>query len=432
MKRPSGTPAKTYMVGIDLGPETCQVSWVSREQKRTMTGRRIGYEPETYSRTAGREVCDIPVCMVREKGTDRWLCGEEAVRCAAQTGQTLVRGFYEAALKGERSPEGGQEGNPSMLLSLYLRGCLTLIRRQVPPEDIDTICVAVPVLEPGTEEVLGRALQRLDLDLRGMVFRDHAGAFFDYVMNQNEEMRRRGAILLEYTGEGDLTLATLSVNHRTNPVTARAAFRTFPFRRQASPAERDAALKQILLSSDLQDRYAAAFLIGAGFAGRWMQESLRLLGQGRRVFQGNSLYSRGAALSALYAGGAYSPGQGIFFLSGASLSCNVGLQAFSKGKETYVPLLDAGTPWFNARAEEEFILGEDPCIDLILTPVDGTPAQGLKILLEDLPERPARTTRLRLCLSMPEAGLLKAEVRDLGFGTIYPATGRIWRAEKRV
>ena len=424
--------AKPYMVGIDLGRETCQVSWVSRSQKRTMTGRRIGYEPETYTRTPGRELCDIPVCMLRERETGRWLCGEEALRCASQTGQALTRGFYEAALEGRMLAAGGEEVNPSMLLSLYFRSCLQLIRRQVSPDQVDTLCVCVPVMEPGTEEVLRRALERLELPVRGLVFKDHAGAFFDYVMNQNEEMRRKGALLLEYRGGEVLTLGSLDVNHRTNPVTAFASFETRPFRRQASPAEKDAALLGILREAGIQDRYAAAFLIGDGFAGRWMQESLRFLGQGRRLFQGNSLFSRGAALSALYASGAFAPGDGIFFLSGGSLTFNVGLTAFSGGKETYVPLLDAGTPWYEARAEEEFILGEGTGLDLALTPVDGSPGRILRLELEDLPERPPRTTRIRLTLSMPEAGTLTAEAEDLGFGTIFPASGRIWKESMKL
>lgn len=43
--------------------------------------------------------------------------------------------------------------------------------------------------------------------------------------------------------------------------------------------------------------------------------------------------------------------------------------------------------------------------------------------LEDLPVRPDRTTRLRITASPVANDKIEVEIRDLGFGEFFPATG---------
>ena len=60
------------------------------------------------------------------------------------------------------------------------------------------------------------------------------------------------------------------------------------------------------------------------------------------------------------------------------------------------------------------------------TPVTGGEPQELTVPLEGLPDRPDRTTRLRVVLSMPSANSLRVQISDLGFGEIFPAEGGVW------
>jgi hypothetical protein len=58
--------------------------------------------------------------------------------------------------------------------------------------------------------------------------------------------------------------------------------------------------------------------------------------------------------------------------------------------------------------------------------VTGGEPQQLTVRLDGLPDRPDRTTRLRVLLSMPAADRLRVQIRDLGFGDIFPSGGGAW------
>ena len=62
----------------------------------------------------------------------------------------------------------------------------------------------------------------------------------------------------------------------------------------AFPEAVDEALLEIAQDACGKGLIGSIFLIGDGFQGDWMKESLRFLCRGRRVFQGNNLFSKGA------------------------------------------------------------------------------------------------------------------------------------------
>ena len=82
--------------------------------------------------------------------------------------------------------------------------------------------------------------------------------------------------------------------------------------------------------------------------------------------------------------------------------------------------------WYNAEVEEDFILENGKEFSLLRTPVTGGEAQELTVHLDGIPDRPDRTTRLRVVLTMPAAGRLRVQITDLGFGDIFPTGGGVW------
>ena len=79
-----------------------------------------------------------------------------------------------------------------------------------------------------------------------------------------------------------------------------------------------------------------------------------------------------------------------------------------------------------AEVEEDFILENGSDFSLVQTPVTGGEPRPLTIHMDGLPERPDRTTRVRVLLSMPAADRLRVQVTDMGFGEIFPSGGGVW------
>ena len=158
----------------------------------------------------------------------------------------------------------------------------------------------------------------------------------------------------------------------------------------------------------------------------WMNQSRRFLCRGRRVFQGNNLYSLGAC-------------QGIreklllerqepnwYFLDQDKLRTQISMQVLHHREEVVFPILEAGKNWFEAMQEFEFLLEQGNTLTLRLTSLDGNNFREVSLRLDDLEERPDWMTRLRMQVRMQGSEQLVCRVWDLGFGELYPASGKEW------
>jgi hypothetical protein len=50
----------------------------------------------------------------------------------------------------------------------------------------------------------------------------------------------------------------------------------------------------------------------------------------------------------------------------------------------------------------------------------------VQIYLDGLEKRPNGTTRLHISLNMPSVSEVKIRIQDMGFGELFPATGKVW------
>ena len=76
----------------------------------------------------------------------------------------------------------------------------------------------------------------------------------------------------------------------------------------------------------------------------------------------------------------------------------------------------------------EVILSGTPQVEFLKQLPSSSTPQIQTVELEDLPVRPDRTTRLRITASPVANDKIEVEIRDLGFGEFFPATGRAWKS----
>ena len=171
---------------------------------------------------------------------------------------------------------------------------------------------------------------------------------------------------------------------------------------------------------------SSAYLIGEGFQDEWMEESLRYLCRGRRVFQGNNLYSKGACYGMREKLFTSEIGKAHVFLGNEKLKANIGMKVLRRGEKSYCALLDAGISWFDAFCGMEFYLEGDNRFELIITPLNGRDVKCAKITLEGLPARNGAASKLYMEIKMTSENHIEIEIEDLGFGEIFPATGSRW------
>ncbi len=409
-------PEKKYLLGIDIGETFCQISYLNT---RRLTA---GMDPHTFSTVARGEEFNIPQAAFADSATGNRFYGKEALEKAAGAGREPV-----ARLFGAVRQDPGEE-NLQVLIE-YLQYCFSLLSAEVTAEEIEALTFTVDVCDQKSVEILRAAADRLFPGLEKVAFEEHLKSFYHYVLMQDEEQRRQSVLLLDGWSEEELVLYSLSYNKKTRPIVC------FPEElRLKIPAEADAAQKDQILCSAVrglmqEKEYSAAYLTGEALGGGWMKESLNLICRGRRAFQGDTLYSKGAADSTMAACGLSSKADKYFYLSKDALRCNIGMDCLKKGRKVYQPLLDAGAEWYDAAAQIDILLEDGDEIVLRETSVDRGNEREIAVKLENMPKRPRATTRLRIRLHMTSADRMQLTAEDLGFGEIFPSTGMKWEQE---
>ena len=277
------------------------------------------------------------------------------------------------------------------------------------------------------EELRRLAMQQLGIPESRIFVQSREESFCAYVLHQPREIWRHQAVLFFCEGES-LKSTVLNINGRTVPVMARAEREE---RWQASVSGFTAAEKDLLLSDIARDIFgsrpvSSVFLVGEGFGENWYEESLKILcGAGKRVFAGNNLFAKGACYRAMEE--LKSPEERSFvFLGEDKIPYNVGIRTAGTGRNELYTLLNAGISWYEAKAECQVLLLNEPMLEFILKPMQGKETLKESLELTGIPERPPRTTRLQIAVQFEDVEKLRIEVKDLGFGELFPSSDLTW------
>lgn len=433
-----GAASDKIIIGYDLGNVFSQISYSYLSQDS---------EVETLSCVAGEEHYNIPTVLCKRQGTGQWFFGREALRFSQDNPEEaiLVEGLVELAAAGEQVPVDGENYEPVALLTLFMKRSLGLLSLVSAPERIVAMMITCRKLDSLLIQVLNRTVTGLGLHYTRVYYQSYAESFYDYMLYQPRDLWTFQTVLLDYREDGIYSMR-MECNKRTTPVVAYVHQRLYPFCGESClpdisglEAGRLARLDQDLLEVARQEceKYtvSSVYLIGEGFAGEWMSQSLQYLCKGRRVFQGVNLYSKGAVYCLLDKHFGSKAGKEHVFLGGDKLKYNIGMKVLRQGEESYYALLDAGENWYESEYSCEFYVRKASCVSLTVTPLISGGVTYASLSLGELPQE-VRTeeefgycefSRIRMRLYLEGEKLLCAEMEDLGFGEIRPATQRIWR-----
>ncbi len=400
------------IVGYDLGSNYAQISCYITGKEEEIT---------TLSSVAGSQAYTIPLVLSKRQGVNQWFYGSEALRYAKEEEGILVENLLKLVRDGEPVQIDGTTLDPVALLTLFLKRSLGLLSQVTSTERIGALMFTCEELDPGMLEVLTQAVEALHLKTENIYFQSHRESFYYYNLYQPEELWKQGSVLCEYK-ENSIQTYSMECNRHTTPIVTYIEEREFPF-----PIEKsDEKFLEIATQLCENRMVSSVYLIGEEFSRDWMKESLRYLCRGRRVFQGNNLFSKGACYSMMERLYSSENGQKYVYLGQDKLKTNIGMKVRRQGEESYQALLDAGISWYEAHNEMEFYLLEGRAVELLITSLTGKGSRIARIVPEELQEG---ITRLRIHVEMKDETHLQVELEDLGFGTFRTATHHIWKEE---
>ncbi|MCR4998762.1 MAG: hypothetical protein K6A05_02875 [Lachnospiraceae bacterium] len=395
--------------GLDIGNKYTLISYYQLNME----------EPQTISTVMGSEAYQIPTLLAKRKGMGQWFFGNEAKRQIAMGDAEAVENLYELALAGQRIFVDGMDYDSRELFMIYIRKLLSMSGNLYSGAKLAKLVVSVSELNLNVVELFNMVANRLGITSQQLLVIDYRESFYYYVLNQEPSIFLHDVMLFDYTTKNLLHCRMKrDVYQRPQVVTLEQG-------NHGSLIEnRDRKFDHIITEVFGEDYISAVYLIGDGFDDDWMKVSLQHLCQGRRVFMGKNLYSKGACYAGAIKDG--SRDWPFIYMGDNELKLNLSLKVSDQNEMKFLTLVNAGDNWYESHGECEVILEGSPEIEIWVQRLDNRQSRVEVLELTDLPKRESRMTRLRMSAKANSDKQVTIEIRDLGFGEFEPATNKTW------
>lgn len=155
---------------------------------------------------------------------------------------------------------------------------------------------------------------------------------------------------------------------------------------------------------------------------------MRLICKRRKVYAESGLFAKGAAVRAGDFLGEESSFPFVMICEGR-LKSTVSMEVLYDGKPTPYVLAASGDSWYEAKSTTEVILDHQKEVVLQVQPVDSKRKKEIPISLEGFPDRPNRTTRIRMRTGFVNESTMAVIIQDKGFGELFAASDTVIRRE---
>lgn len=412
------------VIGFDLGDNFSQISFLGLNDE----------EPTTISAVTGTQMYNIPTVLAKRPNVGQWFYGREALKYV-NNGGILVDRLLSKAIRGEEVIVESESYDPIALLALFVKRALSLLNMQVSVKDIEAFMFTVDELNSRTVEVLSKLASMLSLKCEHVSFSSHVESLYYYMIHQDPMLWQYQVLVLEYNDI--LKTMLLESSKNTSPKVVfihsedystmqKIEWSTNESELSVQKESLDEQFLQIVENITLDKDITTVYLLGDGFKEEWATNSLKLLCKNRRVFQGNNLYSKGAAYGMLDKIHPSEVSKYNVYLGEDKLKSNIGIKALRRGEDSYFAILDAGINWFEAEADFEVLLEEGDEVPFVLTSLTGGFVTERRVKLEGLPVRPNRATFLHIHIEMVNVDTMQVDIEDLGFGEIIKSSGLAW------
>ncbi len=396
------------IIGYDLSYQYAQISY-----SRFGTDVPLTYAPEDKARQF-----NIPLCLFKRDKVNQWFLGREAVAADEQEEGCFLDNLFMLALEQDEITVREEVFETVALLALFIKRSLYLPGKECRPERVEGIMFTLPVLSEKVVALMQQLIVLLNMPDCRICFQSREESIYHYIVHQSKEIWREDVLIYDSSRE-EIVSYRFKLNRNTRPVVAFVEEKMLD-RLFGDDEQKDGQFLEMVRDSVLVSD-ACVFLLGEGFHGDWCQDALRLLCHNRRVFKGNDLYSKGACMGMREKLSGQTNAQ-MIFLSKDKLRTNVGMQVLRGTKESYLAILDGGENWYDCGKEWEVILTEGNELVFCLTPLDGRNVKNIEVVLDELPKRRNKMTRLHLQVEMKSSTIMEVQITDMGFGDFAPSS----------
>ncbi|MCR4846771.1 MAG: hypothetical protein K5865_08550 [Eubacterium sp.] len=413
--------ADIFYIGMDLCSDFTQLSYYND----------IKREPESVSQLNNKETYLMPNILFYSTDTEHWYVGGEASEARFNENGTVVDGIFENIGSDEKIVIEEREYTYQELFMMMVKLHIDSFLYRYEAAEIKKLVISVDDFNVQVFQLLSRLYKDMGIPKDAIEITSHLDSGLFYIFNQPTELWNNSVALYDYSADG-LNYYRIDIQKNKDPKTITVVHEDYTEQMSLSKYGNDTYQMDIDFAriGEYESKKAyisAVFLTGVGFSNKWMKKSTNVLCQGRRVFVGQNIYTKGACYRAV--GGEYMSFYEDYFVeTKENILSDIGI-ALGDEKDTFVPIVTGGKQWYNTHGEISVILDDTDVITIVYKNHKTGEEKRETVRIHGLPKRPNKTTKLSVEVEFDSPHEGAVIIRDLGFGKLFPTTNKIYRKE---
>lgn len=409
----------SLLVGLDLGERITQLSCFDQKL----------FEPAPIGRelsAGGDREYEIATALVMVPSKGEWRFADDADNKGEGV---LIDRILQRVREGELFTLDGYTFQSKEVLKRFLIKTLSLLSEYYPNETIKCLVISLPFKHPALTKMLREVCGELDIRKDRLVIQNHKQSYMYYAVSQPRELWLNNVGMFEFDRD-QLTYSQINIDRRTLPcivgVNQKDLSDQMDFN-MIHDEEVDISYAFVNLAETILHKklVTTLYVTGEAFEYEWADDALKQLCNGRRVFRGQNIYTKGAC----YAAREYTDEaklQQCMFLDEDMISSTILIRTYHEAEIRDVILAKAGTVWDEVDTSIDVIPDREMEIQLMAQNVLRHETTSHMLSLSGFADRENKMTRftIRIRFADPETCIIT--LKDNGFGEFYPSSNRIW------
>ena len=413
--------AEVFYIGMDLCSDFTQMSYYND----------IKREPESVSQLNNKETYLMPNILFYSTDTERWYVGGEASEARFNENGTVVDGIFDNISENGSIQVAGREYTYRELFMMMVKLHIDSFLYRYESAEVRKLVISVGDYDPLIFDMLSGLHEQLGLEKDRVEITSHLDSGLYYIFNQPSELWNNSVALYDYGSDG-LNYYRIDISKNKEPRTITVTHEDYTQQISLSrygndTYQMDVDFAEIAEYEGKKAYISSVFLTGVGFSNKWMKKSTNVLCQGRRVFVGQNIYTKGACYRAV--GGEYRFFYDEYFVeTKENVLTDIGI-TLDDEKDTFIPIVNGGMQWYNTHGKINVILDDTDAVTIVYKNHKTEEEKRETVRIHGLPKRPNKTTKLSLEVEFDSPTEGAVIIKDLGFGKLFPTTNKIYRKE---
>lgn len=413
--------ADAFYLGMDLCSESTQISFYND----------IKREPETVNQLNNKETYMMPNILFFSRETGDWYVGSEASEARFKEEGIILDNLFANAKSEELIDVYGTKYSYKYLFILMLKMHINSFLYRYEGATVKRLVITIPEYNKDLYRVLSTFHNELDISPDCVKITSHLDSGLYYIFNQSSDLYINSVALFDYNADG-LNYYRIDITRGKDPEVISVIHEDYSSQFNLSLFTGDNILMDVtfakIVDYEMKKTYiSSVFLTGLGFSEKWMNKSRNILCQGRRVFAGQNIYTKGACYKAV--GGEYEEFYKRFFVdTKENVIYDIGISTGDEEDE-FIPIALGGRQWYNTTGKINIILDDTDKITIVYRNRRSGQETRETVKLYGIPKRPNKTSKFSVEVEFENPNQGAVIIKDVGFGKLFPTTNKIYRKE---